>query len=108
VRAQTNLELAGNETSITEFVADKGYHAAATIEWCNRIGIRTYVPERMDRRQRRWTDKPAEFQTAVYGNRRRVGRAKGRRLQRQRSEESSAVLGRNILASLRSIGHSLR
>jgi len=86
VRAQTNLELAGSTSSVAELVADKGYHAAATIEWCNRIGIRTYIPERMDRRQRRWTDKPAEFQTAVYGNRRRVGRAKGRRLQRQRSE----------------------
>ena len=86
VRAQANLELAGSETTVTELVADKGYHAAATLEWCERIGVRTYIPERMEHRRRRWTDKPEEFQTAVYANRRRVGRAKGRRLQRLRSE----------------------
>jgi len=86
IRAQANLELAGSETTVTELVADKGYHAAATLEWCDRIGVRTYIPERIKRRQRRWTDKPKAFQSAVYANRRRVGRAKGRRLQRLRSE----------------------
>lgn len=86
VRAQANLELAGGGTTITELVADKGYHAAATLEWCERVGVRTYIPERMEHRRRRWTDKPQEFQASVYANRRRVGRAKGRRLQRLRSE----------------------
>ena len=86
VRAQANLELAGSETTVIEAVADKGYHAAATLDWCRRMGIRTYIPERKDRHPRRWTDKPQEFQVAVYANRRRVGRAKSRRLQRQRSE----------------------
>ena len=86
VRAQVNLELAGGGATVTEFVADKGYHAAATLEWCDRMGVRTYIPERMEHRRRRWTDKPQEFQSSVYANRRRVGRAKGRRLQRLRSE----------------------
>ena len=34
----------------------------------------------------RWTDKPAEFQHAVYANRRRIKRAKSKRCQRLRSE----------------------
>jgi hypothetical protein len=34
----------------------------------------------------RWTDKPPEFQQAVYANRRRVKRAKSKRWQRLRSE----------------------
>src|SRR5205814_1969812 len=34
----------------------------------------------------RWTDKPPELQRAVYGNRRRIRRAKSKRLQRRRSE----------------------
>jgi len=36
--------------------------------------------------ERRWTDKPAEFQRAVYNNRRRMRRGKGKQLQRRRSE----------------------
>jgi hypothetical protein len=86
VRAQANLELAGSEATVEELVADKGYHAAATLDWCERIGVRAYIPERMEHRRRRWTDKPASFQSAVYANRRRIARAKGRRLQRLRSE----------------------
>jgi len=35
---------------------------------------------------RTWTDKPAEFQRAVYNNRRRVRRGTGKQLQRLRSE----------------------
>ena len=48
--------------------------------------MRTYIPEPKRQHEARWTDKPPAWQRAVYGNRRRVRRAKGRRLQRRRSE----------------------
>jgi transposase len=86
LRARANLKLAGSKTKVTELVADKGYHAAATLDWCERVGVRTYIPDRLVNRRRRWTDKPKSFQSAVYANQRRVQRAKGRRLQRLRSE----------------------
>ena len=86
VRAQANLEQAQTGIAIEEVVADKGYHAAGMLEWCTRMGVRTYIPERKDHPRRRWTDKPTGFQDAVYANRRRIRRAKGRRLQRKRCE----------------------
>ena len=43
------------------------------------------LPER-ETGPRRWTDKPAETETAFRNNRRRVRRDKGKRLQRARSE----------------------
>ena len=72
---------------IDEVVADKGYHAAATLAACAAIGLRTYIPER-DGGRRRWHDKPAAWELAVCGNRRRVRGARSRRLQRLRSERS--------------------
>jgi hypothetical protein len=86
LEAQLNLEQAGSGTQIEEAAADKGYHAAAALEMCDWLGVRTYIPEPKHRHRRRWTDKPVEFQQAVYNNRRRVRRAKGRLLQRQRGE----------------------
>lgn len=86
VRAQANLEQAETGLVIAEVVADKGYHAGGMLAWCTRMGVRTYVPERKDRHRRRWRDKPNDWREAVYANRRRVARAKGRRLQRKRSE----------------------
>jgi transposase len=67
-------------------VADKGYHAADTLELSEFTGLRTYIPEPKRKHERRWTDKPAEFQQAVYNNRRRMRRKKGKQLQRTRSE----------------------
>jgi hypothetical protein len=71
---------------IEEIVADKGYHAAEAIELAESLNFRTYIPERKQRHRSRWTDKPAEFQQAVYANRHRLKRAKSRKLQRLRSE----------------------
>jgi transposase len=86
IQARVNLEEAGSETRIEEAAADKGYHAADTLELCEFVGLRTYIPEPQRKHERRWTDKPAEFQRAVYNNRRRMRRGKGKQLQRRRSE----------------------
>jgi IS5 family transposase len=86
VQARINLKKAKCETPIEEVAADKGYHAAHTLELCQALGLRTYIPERKKRQRSRWTDKPAEYQQAVAANRRRVKRDKSKRLQKLRSE----------------------
>ena len=78
---------------VEEVVADKGYHSDKTLVALDEIGIRSYVSE-PERGQRCWQDKktgetPPEkraAQRALYGNRRRIRGARGRRLQRGRSE----------------------
>ena len=75
-----------NGVTVEEAVADKGYHAAQTLELSESLGVRTYIPEPQRQPDRRWTDKPAEWQRAVYNNRRRMRLAKGKQLQRHRSE----------------------
>ena len=86
IQAGVNLEAAGSEAEIEEVAADKGYHAADTLELSEAMNLRTYIPEPKRKHERRWTDKPTEFQQAVYGNRRRMRRKKGKQLQRRRSE----------------------
>lgn len=86
MQAQVNVETAGSEATPRQAAADKGYHAAATLELADSLNLRTYVPEPEHPQQRRWTDKPPEYQRAVINNRRRVKRDKGRLLQRKRSE----------------------
>ena len=86
MQAQVNLAEAGSEQQIEEVAADKGYHAAGTVELCDDLNMRTYIPEPRRKDPARWTDKPPQLQRAVYGNRRRIRRAKSRRLQRRRSE----------------------
>jgi transposase len=86
MQAQANLSKAGSEQEIEEAAADKGYHAADTLELCQALELRTYIPEPRRKHASRWTDKPAELQRAVYGNRRRIRRRKGKQLQRRRSE----------------------
>jgi transposase len=86
--AQENLEQAEVYRDIEEVVADKGYHKNETLaesaEWgC--FGLRTYIPER-DIGERRWTDKPAEYERAFRANRRRVNGDRSKRLQKKRSE----------------------
>ncbi len=71
---------------IEEAAADKGYHATATLELAADLDVRTYIPEPKQPNQRVWTDKPLELQHAVYNNRRRMARPKGKRLGRLRSE----------------------
>ncbi len=84
--AQQNLQVAGSNVEIEKAAADKGYHAAQTIELADALNVRTYIPEPRLKHRRRWTDKPAELQRAVYANRVRMRRAKGKGLGRLRSE----------------------
>jgi transposase len=86
IEAKINLEAAGSEVEIAEVVADKGYHANATLELAADLDMRTYIPEPKQKNERVWTDKPDEVKRAVYNNRRRMARAKGKRLGRLRSE----------------------
>jgi hypothetical protein len=86
LKAQENLQGAEIETEIEEAAADKGYHAAETIELADALGLRTYIPEPKRKDERVWSDKPAELKRAVYENRRRMKRAKGKRFGRLRSE----------------------
>ncbi len=44
--AQVSLLTAGNEGEVRELVADKGYHDNGLLAWCERLEIRTYIPER--------------------------------------------------------------
>jgi len=84
--AQINLARAGSGTDIEEVAADKGYHKAQTLAGCADDGLRTYIPEPRRTKKRVWTDKPAGWEEAFRGNRRRVRGARGKRLQRRRSE----------------------
>jgi len=86
MQAQVNLDQAGSQQQIEEVAADKGYHAAAALELCEALNLRTYIPEPKRTYRSRWVDKPAEFQHALYGNRRRIRRDKSKELQRRRSE----------------------
>ena len=78
---------------VEEVVADKGYHSDEPLAALDEIGVRSYVSE-PERGRRRWQDKktgetPPEkraAQKALYGNRRRIRGARGRRLQRRRGE----------------------
>jgi transposase len=83
--AEANLVLAGSETEIEEAVMDKGYHDNGLLADLTVRGVRTYIPERRQK-TRRWTNKPAEYQTAFRANRQRVRGNKGRQLNRWRSE----------------------
>jgi hypothetical protein len=86
VQAQINLQAAGSDAQIGEVAADKGYHAAGTLELADALQLRTYIPEPRRKYESRWTDKPAEYERCVTNNRRRIRRAKSKRLQKLRSE----------------------
>jgi transposase len=86
MEGQNNLNRAGSQTEIEEVAADKGYHAAHTLELSEAVGLRTYIPEPRRQHRLRWTDKPEGYQQVVYANRRRIQRAKSKRYQRLRSE----------------------
>jgi transposase len=85
-QSQEAVARAGSDAFAAEVVADKGYHKAQTLAECAAYDLRTYVPERAERRPRRWTDKPAAWRDAFRANRRRVRGERSRRLQRLRSE----------------------
>lgn len=86
MEAQGNLHQAGSEAVIAEVTADRGYHSTRELELCQSLGIRTYIAEPRRPHRRRWQHRSAAERRAVYENRRRLRRAKGRLLQRQRSE----------------------
>jgi transposase len=86
MEAQVNLQGAGSPVEIREVAADKGYHAAETLELCDAVNLRTYIPERHRKHRSRWTDKAPGQQRCVYANRRRMKRERGKRLSRRRSE----------------------
>ena len=85
IEAAENVEKAKPQTEVVkELVADKGYHSNALLEDLAILGVRTYISEPA-RGRRNWKGKhPAR--DAVYGNRRRIGGTRGRRLLRQRGE----------------------
>jgi transposase len=83
--AAENVEKVNPESDgIQELVADKGYHSNQTLVDLTELDIRTYVSE-PDRGRRDWTGNDAA-RDAVYGNRRRIRGARGRRLLRRRGE----------------------
>jgi transposase len=84
--AQANLARAESAAEIKEAVADKGYHKAEALAECAALGVRTYIPEAERPQQRVWTDKPEGQERAYRNNRRRVRGARGKRLQKKRSE----------------------
>ena len=86
IKAQAHTMLAGSDSQIKDAVADKGYHSTDNMAWCQEVGIRSYIPERESRWRRKWIGKPSEDKHAVYGNRRRVKGARGKRLGKLRSE----------------------
>jgi transposase len=87
--AQANLQESGSDVEVRDVVADKGYHAAETLEtFAEETPYRTYIPEPQlpAGRTHTWTDKPQEQRDAVYANRRRTRGKRGKQLQRKRSE----------------------
>jgi hypothetical protein len=86
MEAQNNLNQAGSQAEIEEVAADKGYHAALTLELSEAVGLRTYIPEPRRPHRLHWTDKPDGYQQAVHANRRRLKRSKSKHYQRLCSE----------------------
>jgi transposase len=74
-----------NLGGIEEVVADKGYHSGSVLEEMKAAGVRTYIPEKKQAGQRHWDGKEGQ-QQAVYANRQRLQRAKGKRLLGRRGE----------------------
>ena len=85
VMGQANLVVIDSAAEVQELVADKGYHENELLVQCDAWGVRTYIPERKQKK-RRWWDKPMEYEKAFRDNRRRVRSGKGKRLNRWRSE----------------------
>lgn len=71
-----------NEKGLEEVVTDKGYHSSEMLVDFAELEVRTYLSE-PQRGRRRWEGKGRE-QAAVYGNRRRIGGSRGKRLLRRR------------------------
>jgi transposase len=70
---------------VEEVVADKGYHSGPVLQEMKAIGVRTYIPEKKQTGKRHWVGKE-EQRDAVYANRQRLQRVKGKQLLRRRGE----------------------
>lgn len=89
MEAQANLEEAGLDAEIEEVVADKGYHSTETIELCDDLNLRTYIPERKVKEgKRNWRKVSEAKRKAALRNRRRTRGPRSKRLQRERSERA--------------------
>jgi transposase len=83
--ASENAAAVGAEPT-EEVVADRGYHSGPVLRDLTECGVRSYIAEPR-RKRRRWKGRKKEGeQHAVYTNRRRLRRAKNKRLQRKRAE----------------------
>lgn len=70
-----------------EVVADKGYHKVELLRELRRDEYRTYIPTPDQKGERRFTDKGGMLaREAFHDNRKRVRRAKGKKLLRLRGE----------------------
>ena len=85
VRLHPDAEPKVNLKSIEEMVADKGYHSGALLVQVGDRKVRTYIPERQQKGQRKWAGKACQ-QQAVYANRRRVQGNYGKSLLKRRGE----------------------
>jgi transposase len=85
ITAAENVEKVKPKSDVVqELVADKGYHSNDLLKDLAVLGVRTYISEPA-RGRRNWQGKHAA-RDAVYGNRRRIGGTRGRRLLRERGE----------------------
>lgn len=84
--AQANLEACGSEAAIEEVAADKGYHAASTLETCADFDWRTYIPEPQRAHPTKLSGRSEPQRRAIVNNRDRTGRSKSKRMQKRRSE----------------------
>ena len=85
-QAQETVRQVMGEERLSDVVADKGYHKAQALADLEAENLRTYIPEREEGYERRWTDKPKEQEAAYRANRRRVLGKRNSRMQRLRSE----------------------
>lgn len=83
IEARQRLQSIG-AAGASELVADKGYHSDEVLAATHQQGVRTYIAE-PERGRRKWRGRTGE-QQRVYANRRRIRGARGKRLQRKRSE----------------------
>jgi transposase len=74
-----------NVDGIEEVVAGKGYDSAALLERVKNYQVRSYIPERQQKGQRKWEGKAGQ-QQAVYATRRRIQGNYGKSLLRHCSE----------------------
>jgi transposase len=70
--------------TLTEWVADKGYHSNDTMQMVAELDLHSYVSE-PERGKRRWNGRIA-VRESTYANRRRLKTKRGRSLMRKRGE----------------------